>query len=167
MEKDAGYQLGTFPFTCPVTALLISCRRCLNLCTALSTWSPRFISRDLYLSLAIWAKRSFHFSPLKINGSSSKSNSALIAKPWEKTKTKKHGKILWKYKHHCSILISLLLSFNGLFAHERIHFVIISLIQKKARHKTIHMSCLVSSWCVHIPNNSFFFSFHFCHSYHH
>jgi len=136
----------------------------LNLCTALSTWSPRFISRDLYLCLAIRAKWSCHFGPPKINGSSSKFNSALIAKPWEKTN--KNGKILWKYKHHCSILISSLLSFSGLFANERIHSIIISLIQKKAHHKAIHMSCPVSSWCVHIPSNSFFFSFQFCHSYH-
>ena len=84
----------------------------------------------------------------------------------EKKQTNKNGKILWKYKHHCSILISSLLSFSGLFANERIHSIIISLIQKKAHHKAIHMSCPVSSWCVHIPSNSFFFSFQFCHSYH-
>ena len=66
-------------FTCPVTALAVSCRRRLTLCTCsslhLSTWSPRFTSRDLYLrcrSLASRAKHSFYFGPPKINGSNSK-----------------------------------------------------------------------------------------------
>ena len=44
---------GTFPFTCPVTALPVSYRRRLTLCTALSTSPPRFTSRDLVSLLAI------------------------------------------------------------------------------------------------------------------
>ena len=66
---------GTFPFTCPITALPVSYCGCLNFCTALSTWSPRFISCDLdprCWSLANWAK-CFYFGPLKINGTNSKS----------------------------------------------------------------------------------------------
>ena len=60
-----------FSFTCPVTALPVSYRRRLTLCTALSlsTWPPRFTSHDLYLrcrSLASRAKRSFYFGPPKI-----------------------------------------------------------------------------------------------------
>ena len=58
---------GTFSFNCPVTALPVSY-------TALSTWSRRFTSHDLYLrcrSLASRAKRSFHFGLPKINGSNS------------------------------------------------------------------------------------------------
>ena len=73
---------GTFPLTCPVTDLTVFYRRRLTLCTALSTWSPRFTSRDLYLrcrSLASRAKLSFYFGHPKINGSNSKSISALIA----------------------------------------------------------------------------------------
>ena len=75
VSVDCSYHLsikkevsGTFSFTCPVTALP-ACY------TALSTWSPRFTSHDLYLhcwSLASQAKRSFYFGPLKINGSNSK-----------------------------------------------------------------------------------------------
>ena len=62
-------------------SFVISYRRRLTLCTALSTWSPRYTSSDLYLrcgSLASLAKRSFHFDPPKINGSNSKSVFALI-----------------------------------------------------------------------------------------
>ena len=65
----------TFPFTCPVTA------RRLTLCTALSTWSPSFTSRDLYLCCRSPASRAKHsyFDSSKLNGSNSKSMSGLIA----------------------------------------------------------------------------------------
>ena len=36
-------------YQCPVTAFLVSYRRCLTLCTALSTWSPRLTSHNLSL----------------------------------------------------------------------------------------------------------------------
>ena len=71
IKKEAS---GTFPLACLVTALPVSYRRRLTLCTAVSTWSPRFTSHDLYLhcrSLASRAKRSFYFGPPKINGSNS------------------------------------------------------------------------------------------------
>ena len=75
-----------FPCTCPVTALPVYYRRRLTLCTALwlhlSTWSPRFTSRDRYMrcrSLASRAKHSFYFGSPKIIGSNSKSITALIA----------------------------------------------------------------------------------------
>ena len=77
----------------------------------------------------------------------------------------KKGKELWRYKHHCFILSSPLLSFNGLFAsynnstRKCIYYV---LARKKAAHKTKHMSCPVLSCCVHIPSHSF----QFCHSCH-
>ena len=64
-----------FFFTCPVTALPVFYRRRLTLCTAPSTWSPRFTSHDLYLpcrSLVNRAKRSFYSGPPKINDSNSK-----------------------------------------------------------------------------------------------
>ena len=89
----------------------------------LSTWSPRFTSHDLYLrcrSLASRAKRSFYFGPPKINGSNSKLSLLwlhnLEKKRKKKKKKKKKGKERWRYKHHCFILSSSLLSFNGLFA---------------------------------------------------
>ena len=79
------------PFSCPVTALPVSYHRCLNFCTALSTWSPMFTSRDLYLrcrSLVGRAKRvvvvvvvvslKYYFGSPEINGSNSISTSALI-----------------------------------------------------------------------------------------
>ena len=76
--------------------------------------SHRFTSCDLYLhcwSVPSRAKCSFCFGPPEINDSNSKYISALIAQSW-----KRKRKELWKYKHHCFILSSLLLSFNGLFA---------------------------------------------------
>jgi len=105
----------------------------------LSTWSPSFISCDLYLrcwSLANRAKRCFNFGPLKINGTNSKSVSALIAQSW------KNRKELWKYKHHCFILSSLLLCYLlHIIAHERVHLLS---IDKKAAHKTEHVpSCVL------------------------
>ena len=88
---------------------------------SLSTWSPRFTSHDLYLrcrSLASRAKRSFYFGLPKINGSNSKwSQLWLHNLKRKKKKEKKEGKKeLWTYKHHCFILSSSLLSFNGPFA---------------------------------------------------
>ena len=71
MKKEV---TGTFLFTCSVKALPVSYFRRLNLCTPLSTWSPRFTSHDLYLrcrSLASLAKRSFYFGPPKIHGNKS------------------------------------------------------------------------------------------------
>ena len=56
MKKEV---LETFSFMCPVTALPVSYHRHLNLCIALSTWSPRFTNHSLYLrcqSLASPAK---------------------------------------------------------------------------------------------------------------
>ena len=57
----------------------------------LSTWSPWFTSRDLYLrcrAVASRAKLSCYFGPPKINGSNSKSISALIKKKKKKKKKK-------------------------------------------------------------------------------
>ena len=70
---------GTFSFTCQVTALPVSYRRRVALCTALSTSPPAHpglpatTGIDLRCrSLASRAKRSFYFGPPKINGSNSK-----------------------------------------------------------------------------------------------
>ena len=70
---------GTFPSTCPVTALPVSYRRRLTQCTALSTTAPGHpglpAETCIYVqsqSLATRAKRSFYWSPPKINGSNSK-----------------------------------------------------------------------------------------------
>ena len=130
IKKEAS---GTFSFTCPVTALPVSYRRRLTLCTALSTWSPRFTRHDLYQrrSLASRAKRSFYFGPPKINGSNSK-----VSLLWLHN-LEKNEKELWRYKHHCFILSSSLISFNGLFApYERMYLLSINIKVGGTQNKT-------------------------------
>ena len=101
-----------FCFTCPSNSFASFLSLTSNLVhhsPNLSTWSPRFPSHDWYLccwSLASRAKHSFYFGPLKTNGSNSK-----LSLLWLHN-LEKNGKELWRYKHHCSLL----LSFNRLFA---------------------------------------------------
>ena len=122
---------GTFSFTCPATALPVSYHRGQTFCTALSTWSPRSISRDHQLLPFIFGgqqQQKITFSsigmrptgyvglmpielnvifccccPPKINGSNSKW-SLLCVHNLEKKKKKreKKGKELWRYKHYAS-----------------------------------------------------------------
>ena len=135
----------TFPFTCPGAALPVSYHRCLYLCAALSTSPP---PRHPALSarsqpLSSWAKHSFHFGPLKINGSNSKSVSALIALSW------KNGKEVWKYKRDCFILNPSLLPFSELFApvgeiaHERMQLLSVNIRKGWIQKKTHVPSCVL------------------------
>ena len=118
-------------YCCPVTALPVSYHICLTLCTALSTWSPRFTSCDLYLRcqcVAIWAKHCFYFGPPKINGSNS--NLSLL---WLHNLEKKTpGKELWSYRLNTTVSFSVLRcfrlmgSFLHIIAHERMHLLSIN-----------------------------------------
>ena len=130
---------GTFPFTCPVTALPVFYRRRWTLCSLHLV--TRFTSHNLYLrcpSLASRAKRSFNFGPPKINGSTSK-----LSLLWLNN-LEKNGKELWRYKHNCFILSFWLLSFNGVFApYNRTWKNVFIICYHKRRRHTKQNSCPV------------------------
>ena len=122
-------------YHCPVTALPVSYHRCPTLCTALSTWSPRFTSCDLYLHcqcLASWAKLCFYFGPPKINGSNT--NLPLLwLHNFEKGKnTHKKRKILWSYRLNTIVSFTVLCCFHSMgsllhvTAHEIMHLLSIN-----------------------------------------
>ena len=129
-----------------------------------STWSPRFTSHDLYLrcrSLASRAKRSFDFGPPKTNGSNSKlfllwlHNLEKMEKNYEDINTTVSFWILRCFRSTGYLLL--------ITAHEGMYlFIYYLLTQKKAAHKTKHMSRPVFSCCIHIPSHPV----QFCHSCH-
>ena len=158
---------GTLPFICPVTALSVFYRRRLTLCTALSTWSPRFTRRNLYLrrrSLASRAKHSFYFGSPKI---SQLQNyvcfDCIILR--EREREKNNNQQPWNINTtYCFILSSSLLSFNGLFAPYNSTWknaFIICWHKWRQHTKPKHVSRPVFSCCAYIPSHSF----KFCHAY--
>ena len=125
----------------------------------ISFWSPKFTSHDLHRSLAGRAKRSFYFGPPKINDSNSKlsllwlHNLEKMEKNYEDINTTVSFSVLRCFRSKGYLLL--------ITAHGRMYNYYL-LTQKKAVHKTEHMSCPVFSCCVHIPSHSF----QFCHSCH-
>ena len=134
---------GTFSFTCSITALPVSY-------TALSTWSRRFTSRDLYLpcrSLASRARRSFYFGPPKINGSNSTSISALIAWPWNNGK-KNYENINTTFSFSVLCFFRSVGYLLHITAHERMHLLPVNTKEGGTQNK-LHVPSRVLLLCTY------------------
>ena len=149
-------ELGDKLFISPVTALPVSYCRCLNLCTALSTSPLGYPGLPAMTCMYVVSLLPIELNILFILVL--QIISTLIASSW------KNGKELWNI--NTTVSFSVLCCFCSvgyllhIIAHERCIYYLLT--QKKAVHKTKHMSQPMFSCCVHIPSHSF----QFCYSSH-